>query len=54
LITDPHAADQVALLLTSPPYGQATRGQVRSTRETGRPGVRKTDYTYGHQPGFAM
>ena len=51
LITDPHVAGKVALLLTSPPYGQATHGQIRSTRETGRPGVRKTDYSYGHHPG---
>jgi modification methylase len=51
LITDPHVAGKVALLLTSPPYGQGTHGQVRSTRETGRPGVRKTDYSYGKEPG---
>ncbi|MEV5704833.1 DNA methyltransferase [Actinoallomurus sp. NPDC052274] len=51
LLTDPHVAGRVALLLTSPPYGQATHGQVRSTRATGRPGVQKTDYSYGTQAG---
>ncbi|MCO5998460.1 site-specific DNA-methyltransferase [Actinoallomurus sp. WRP9H-5] len=51
LVTDPHIAGRVTLLLTSPPYGQATHGQVRSSRETGRPGVEKTDYSYGHQAG---
>jgi hypothetical protein len=51
LVTDPHLAGRVALLLTSPPYGQATHGRVRSSRDTGRPGVRKTDYSYGHRHG---
>jgi hypothetical protein len=50
LITDQHVAGKVALLLTSPPYGQATHGQVRSSRETGRPGVRKWDHGYGKNP----
>jgi DNA modification methylase len=50
LITDPHILGNVALLLTSPPYGQATHGQVRSSRETGRAGVRKYDYAYGKNP----
>ncbi len=48
LITDTRVAGQVALLLTSPPYGPATHGQVRSTRESGRPGVRKFDHSYGN------
>ena len=47
LITDPHVVGNVALLLTSPPYGQATHGQVRSSRETGQTGVHKYDYAYG-------
>ncbi|GAB3971417.1 hypothetical protein GCM10029978_046570 [Actinoallomurus acanthiterrae] len=51
LLTDPHVAGRAALLLTSPPYGQATHGQVRSSRETGRPGVRKSDYSYGKEAG---
>jgi hypothetical protein len=50
LITDPNVAGQVALLLTSPPYGQATHGQVRSTRDGGQPGVRKWDHGYGNNP----
>jgi modification methylase len=50
LITDPHIVGKVALLLTSPPYGQGTHGQVRSSRETGHAGVRKYDYGYGKNP----
>jgi SAM-dependent methyltransferase len=43
----PDLAGQVRLLLTSPPYGPATHGQV-----TPRPGdrVHKSDYTYGPSP----
>ncbi|GLY79213.1 hypothetical protein Airi01_074800 [Actinoallomurus iriomotensis] len=51
LITDPHVVGNVALLLTSPPYGQTTHGQVRSSRETGHTGVRKYDYAYGKNRG---
>jgi hypothetical protein len=51
LITDTHIAGQVALLLTSPPYGPATHGQVRSTRDDGQPGVRKFDHDYGNGSG---
>jgi modification methylase len=47
LVTDEQLAGKVALLLTSPPYGAHTHGQVHSSRETGRPGVYKTDYSYG-------
>ncbi|WP_329237614.1 site-specific DNA-methyltransferase [Actinoallomurus sp. NBC_01490] len=47
LMTDPHVVGNVALLLTSPPYGQSTHGQVRSSRETGHTSVRKYDYAYG-------
>jgi hypothetical protein len=50
LVTDPHLAGRVALLLTSPPYGQFAHGQVRSSRDSGRPGVRKWDYRYGASP----
>ncbi|GAA1082812.1 TRM11 family SAM-dependent methyltransferase [Kitasatospora arboriphila] len=38
------------LLLTSPPYGASVHGQVRSTRESGRPGIGKFDTTYGDHP----
>jgi hypothetical protein len=51
LVTDPRLAGRVALLLTSPPYGNSTHGQVRSTRDSGQPGVRKSDFTYGNSPG---
>jgi len=35
-----------ALVITSPPYGASLHGQVRSSAETGKPGVRKFHYTY--------
>jgi SAM-dependent methyltransferase len=41
---------QVALIVTSPPYGSSVHGQVRSTRETGRPKVEKFDHRYGTDP----
>jgi tRNA1(Val) A37 N6-methylase TrmN6 len=41
---------RVALVVTSPPYGNSVHGQVRSTRETGQPGVVKHDYRYGTDP----
>jgi hypothetical protein len=50
LITDPHVVGNVALLLTSPPYGQSTHGQVRSSDKSGQPGVCKYDYDYGKNP----
>lgn len=50
LTSDPHIAGKVALLLTSPPYGHSTHGQVRSSRDSGRPGVRKWDHGYGTSP----
>jgi hypothetical protein len=50
LISDPHVAGKVALLLTSPPYGQGTHGQVRSSKESGHPGIRKWDHEYGKNP----
>lgn len=40
----------VALLLTSPPYGHSTHGQVRSSRDSGRRGIRKWDHGYGTNP----
>ncbi|WTW98184.1 DNA methyltransferase [Streptomycetaceae bacterium NBC_01309] len=46
-----------ALVVTSPPYGASVHGRVSSTRDSGEPGVRKYDSTYGtdranlaHQP----
>ncbi|WP_063771394.1 TRM11 family SAM-dependent methyltransferase [Streptacidiphilus albus] len=54
-----HAADLVdsrrhgpaRLLLTSPPYGGSLHGQVRATRDTGRPGIFKFHDSYGNAPG---
>ena len=40
----------VDLVITSPPYGASVHGQVRSTRETGEPGVAKKDYRYSRDP----
>ncbi|MCL7377046.1 TRM11 family methyltransferase [Streptomyces sp. 35G-GA-8] len=40
----------VDLVITSPPYGSSVHGQVRSTRETGTPGVVKKHFRYGHDP----
>jgi DNA modification methylase len=37
----PDLTGQAALVLTSPPYGSATHGHIRSTRDTGEPGIRK-------------
>ncbi|MFB7630586.1 TRM11 family SAM-dependent methyltransferase [Streptomyces sp. NPDC056149] len=42
------ACGNVALVIISPPYGPSVHGQVRSTRETGEPGVVKKDFRYGH------
>lgn len=41
---------QVDLVITSPPYGPSTHGQVRSTRETGSRGVIKKDFRYSRDP----
>ncbi|MFF3466940.1 TRM11 family SAM-dependent methyltransferase [Streptomyces sp. NPDC002619] len=41
---------RVALVVTSPPYGNSVHGQVRSTKETGNPGVLKKDHRYSHDP----
>ncbi|MCX5206923.1 DNA methyltransferase [Streptomyces sp. NBC_00237] len=41
---------RIALVLTSPPYGNAVHGQVRSTRESGERGVTKKDYRYSRDP----
>jgi modification methylase len=51
LISDEHLVGRVGLLLTSPPYGHSTHGQVRSSRVSGRPGVHKWDHAYGKNPG---
>ncbi|MDJ1134523.1 TRM11 family SAM-dependent methyltransferase [Streptomyces iconiensis] len=41
---------RIALVLTSPPYGRSLHGQVRSTRESGTPGVTKRHYRYSNDP----
>ncbi|MEU8324148.1 DNA methyltransferase [Nonomuraea sp. NPDC048881] len=47
----PNLAGQAALVLTSPPYGTYTHGHIRSTRDTGEPGVRKWNHHYSHDRG---
>jgi modification methylase len=39
------------LVITSPPYGASLHGQIRSTAETGQPGVQKFDYRYSRDKG---
>ncbi|MFC4014789.1 TRM11 family SAM-dependent methyltransferase [Nonomuraea purpurea] len=44
----PDLVGRAALVLTSPPYGAATHGHIRSSRDTGAPGVRKWNHHYSH------
>ena len=44
------ARGKAALVLTSPPYGPATHGHVRVTRDSGHAGVEKWNHAYGHDP----
>ncbi|MFI0420089.1 TRM11 family SAM-dependent methyltransferase [Spongiactinospora sp. 9N601] len=44
LLPDLHG--KAGLMLTSPPYGLATHGHVRSSRDSGQPGVRKWNHHY--------
>nr|WP_313884352.1 DNA methyltransferase [Streptomyces cynarae] len=41
---------RIALVVTSPPYGNSVHGQVRSTKETGTRGLVKKDHRYSHDP----
>ncbi|WP_067141610.1 TRM11 family SAM-dependent methyltransferase [Microtetraspora malaysiensis] len=45
------SAGRVALVLTSPPYGSSTHGHIRSTRDSGEPGIKKWNHRYSHDPG---
>ncbi|GAA1772577.1 TRM11 family SAM-dependent methyltransferase [Nonomuraea bangladeshensis] len=47
----PDLTGQAALVLTSPPYGAHTHGHIRSTRDTGEPGVRKWNQHYSTDRG---
>ncbi|WP_436778212.1 TRM11 family SAM-dependent methyltransferase [Yinghuangia sp. YIM S09857] len=56
-VVPPDLHGRFALVVTSPPYGASVHGRVRSTRESGEPGVHKFDDAYGtdkanlaHQP----
>jgi modification methylase len=47
--SDVHA--KASLVLTSPPYGPATHGHVRATRDSGHGGLEKWNHAYGDDPG---
>ncbi|MFI6392225.1 TRM11 family SAM-dependent methyltransferase [Nonomuraea sp. NPDC050540] len=47
----PDLAGRAALVLTSPPYGAYTHGHIRSTRDSGQPGVRKWNQYYSADRG---
>ncbi|MED7930391.1 DNA methyltransferase [Nonomuraea sp. LP-02] len=47
----PDLTGRAALVLTSPPYGAHTHGHIRSTRDTGEPGVRKWNHHYSTDRG---
>ena len=49
-LVSPDVHGRAALVLTSPPYGSSVHGQVRSTRDTGRPNVEKFDHHYSRDP----
>jgi hypothetical protein len=41
---------RVALVVTSPPYGSWTHGHVRTSRDSGQPGVHKRNHRYSRDP----
>ena len=45
-VVPPELLGTAALVITSPPYGAATHGQVQASAETGERGVTKFDYRY--------
>jgi SAM-dependent methyltransferase len=49
-LISPAIHGHVDLVLTSPPYGNSVHGQVRSTRDSGEPGVAKKNDRYSHDP----
>ncbi|HTJ72599.1 MAG TPA: DNA methyltransferase [Actinospica sp.] len=50
-VVPPELLGTAALVVTSPPYGAAAHGQIKSTAETGERGVRKHDYRYSTDRG---
>ena len=50
-LVSPDVHGRAALVLTSPPYGDSLHGQVRTTRDTGRPNVEKFDHRYSRDRG---
>jgi SAM-dependent methyltransferase len=45
-LLDSDVAGRVALVVTSPPYGPSTHGHVRTSRDSGQPGVAKANHRY--------
>ncbi|WP_419994456.1 TRM11 family SAM-dependent methyltransferase [Streptomyces boninensis] len=41
---------KIALVVTSPPYGNSVHGRVHATRDSGAPGIVKFNHRYGHDP----
>lgn len=50
-VVPPQLLGTAALVITSPPYGAATHGQIKATAETGEAGVQKFDYRYSTDRG---
>ena len=50
-VVPPELLGTAALIITSPPYGAATHGQIKATAETGEAGVQKFDYRYSTDRG---
>ncbi|NUS56059.1 MAG: site-specific DNA-methyltransferase [Streptomycetaceae bacterium] len=50
-VVPPELVGTAALVITSPPYGAATHGQVKATAETGESGVQKSDFRYSTDRG---
>ena len=50
LLVGRDVAGKASLVLTSPPYGPATHGHVRISRDSGRPGIERRNNTYGDDP----
>lgn len=47
-VVPPEYLGRVALVVTSPPYGPSTHGQVLTVRDSGQAGITKFHYQYGN------
>jgi hypothetical protein len=50
-VVPPELLGTAALVITSPPYGAATHGQIKASAETGERGVQKFDFRYSTDRG---